>query len=86
MDWDRRRALVSELADQSEHVIDYDNAHSICQNCNITEGESYFADMYGEGPAKSYNEIATIMAFGELRARISSALYELEKPGEIKNP
>lgn len=82
MDENRRRDLASEFADQSEHVIYYAKAHSICQHCDIENGEDFFNQCYQDGPTKSYDEIATIMAYGEIQARIFSALDKIEEEAD----
>tara|TARA_R110002110_G_scaffold163351_1_gene363113 strand:+ start:66 stop:479 length:414 start_codon:yes stop_codon:yes gene_type:complete len=75
--FDTANEQAHERADGSEYVIYYYKAHQICQNCNIDQGEDFFSDCYGEGHSKSYDEIATIMAYGEIQARISSKLWEI---------
>jgi len=81
-DQERRRDLAHEFADQSEHVIYYGNAHSICQHCDISNGEDFFDECYDHGPVKSYDEIATIMAYGEMQSRILSALDKIEEEAD----
>mgnify|MGYP005995793357 CR=1 FL=1 len=66
-----------ESADGSEHVIYTYKAHQVCQNCDIQQGEEFFADCYDDTHGKSYDEIASIMAYGEIRARIEARLYEI---------
>jgi hypothetical protein len=71
MDW------AHESADGSEYVIYYAKAHTICQNCNIEQGEDFFSECYGGEHGKSYDEIACIMAYGEINARICARLWEI---------
>ena len=76
-----------ESADGSEYVIYYAKAHTICQNCNIefaeeydriiTQGEDFFSECYGGEHGKSYDEIACIMAYGEINARICARLWQI---------
>ena len=66
-----------ERADDSEYVIYYAKAHEVCQNCDIYQGENFFAECYGNEHGKSYNEIACIMAYGEINARICARLWEI---------
>ena len=65
----------------SEHVIYNYKAHAICQNCNTDNGEAFFEDV-GK-PDHRYPPVewgwscrtrATVIAYGELRARIEAAL------------
>ena len=75
---------VAEVVDGSEHVIYYSKAHSICQNCDISEGEAFFRDCYGDyGNSKTYDEIACIMAYGELQYRVQNALDQLIDNSEV---
>lgn len=76
-DYNQATDWAHESADGSEHVIYYHKAHAICQNCNIGQGEDLFNDCYGGNHSKSYDEIACIMAYGEIRARIEARLYEI---------
>ena len=66
-----------ESADGSEHVIYTYKAHQVCQNCDIQQGEEFFADCYGDVHGKSYDEIASIMAYGEINARIQARLWAI---------
>ena len=68
--------LAHENADGSEHVIYYNKAHAICQRCKIDDGQAFFADCFSDG-GKSYDEIACIIAYGEIRARIEARLQIL---------
>jgi len=66
-----------ESADGSEHVIYYAKAHALCQNCNIDQGEDFFSECYGGEHGKSYDDIACIMAYGEINARICARLWQI---------
>ncbi len=62
-----------EHADGSEWVIYYNKAHELCQNCNTDNGEEFYEDC-GPWDDITYNKIATIIAYGELNARIAQAI------------
>lgn len=66
-----------EYADGSEWVIYYYKAHQVCQNCYTHAGEAFFEDC-GPWPSDrlTYDGIASIIAFGELRARICDHLSD----------
>ena len=61
--------LAHEGADNSEWAIYYHKAHELCQNCNTENGEQFFEDC-GPWEDLTYNGIASIIAYGELNARI----------------
>ena len=81
--FDTANEQAHERSDGSEYVIYYYKAHDVCQNCNIDQGEDWFSDCYSVTHSKSYNEIATIMAYGEIQARISSKLWEIFEAREV---
>lgn len=64
--------LAQEYVDGSEWAIYYHKAHELCQNCNTDNGEQF----YDCGPWENltYDGIASIIAYGELRARIEQAI------------
>jgi hypothetical protein len=66
-----------ESADGSEYVVYNAKAHEVCQNCNIDQGEDFFSECYGGEHGKSYDDIAAIMAYGEINARICARLLEI---------
>ena len=70
--------LARECAHGSQWVIYYDRAHELCRNCDIDDGEEYARDTLanlGFSPhAIGYNEMATLIAYGELLARILRAI------------
>ena len=76
--------LAHQYADGSEHVIYYSKAHDICQNCNTENGEQFLEDMGGStelfsaGEGATYDKIATLIAYGELYARIVDAFAGVE--------
>lgn len=76
-DYEQATDWAHESADGSEYVIYYGKAHSVCQNCNIEQGEDFFEQCYDGNHGKSYDEIACIMAYGEINARITARLYEI---------
>lgn len=76
-DYEQATDWAHESADGSEHVIYTYKAHQVCQNCDIQQGEEFFADCYGDAHGKSYDEIASIMAYGEINSRIQARLYEI---------
>jgi hypothetical protein len=75
-DGDRDDAMdrAHEVADGSEWAIYYHKAHELCQNCNTDNGEQFFENC-GPWEDITYNGIASIIAYGELRARIEQAIH-----------
>ena len=69
--------MAHEHADACEHVIYYGKAHAICQNCSVENGEAFLQDIGGPGKDATYDSIATVIAYGELRARIEQELYDM---------
>jgi hypothetical protein len=65
-----------EYADGHQWVIYYHWAHRICMYCNTDDGEQFLEDI-GMPETPTYDGLATIIAFGEMRARISAALADL---------
>ena len=84
--FDTANEQAHERAEGSEHVIYHYKAHWICQNCDIDQGQDFFSDCYSGDHGKSYDEIATIMACGEIQARISSKLWEIFEERWVQNP
>lgn len=69
---------VSEVADSSEHVIYHYKAHKLCLECNTDQGEEFLDDCYDRFyHGKSYDELASIIAYGEIQSRIQSAIHEI---------
>jgi hypothetical protein len=65
--------MASQHADNSEWVIYYHKAHELCQNCDTENGEQFYEDC-GPWEDLTYNGIASIIAYGELHARIAQAI------------
>lgn len=76
LDW------ASEAADSSEYAIYIHKAHELCQNCNITQGEDFVAESFPH-QAMTYDEIACLIAYGEIDARVRAFVWKLwqEKEG-----
>lgn len=70
--------LAHQTVDGCEHVIYYAKAHAICQGCNIDNGEQFLADVGNPDPV-TYDSLATMIAYGELLARVMSAIDEIGK-------
>ena len=70
MDW------ASESADSSEYVIYYAKAHELCRHCDTQQGEMFVADCWGDAPM-SYDNMACRIAYGEIDARIRTAVHNL---------
>ena len=66
------RDLAHEYADGSQWVIYCDRAHELCRNCDIDDGKEYVRDTLAH--AIGYNEMASLIAYGELHARILRAI------------
>jgi hypothetical protein len=64
--------LAHEYANGSQWVCYYDRAHELCRNCDIDDGEEYAGNK--QPHAKSYNDMAADIAYGELHARILRAI------------
>ena len=69
--------LAHQYADGSEHVIYTYKAHAVCQNCNTDHGEQFLEDIGNLKPV-TYDGLATVIAYGELYARIENAIAELQ--------
>lgn len=67
---------VHEWVDGDENVIYYGKAHSICQNCDVSEGEAFLEDV-GHPENVTYDSLAVSIAFGEMRSRVASALTDI---------
>lgn len=69
---------VSEVADGSEHVIYHYKAHKLCLECNTDQGEDFLNDCWDRfDHGKSYDEMASLIAYGEIHSRIQSAIHEI---------
>jgi hypothetical protein len=71
MDW------ATESADGSEYVIYTYKAHKLCLDCNTDQGEDFLSECYGDNHGKSYDDLASIIAYGEIQARIQSAIWSI---------
>jgi hypothetical protein len=81
-DIDAAMDRASESADSSEHVIYYHKAHKLCAECNTDQGEEFLADCFDMSEGKSYDDLACIIAYGEIHSRIQSAIYKLNEAAE----
>lgn len=70
-----------ETADGHQWVIYYHHAHNICADCNTDEGEAFLEDVGCSEP--TYDKLATVIAYGEMRARIEQALDALIEEWEV---
>ena len=68
---------AKESAEHAEYVIYYHKAHEVCEHCNIDQGEEFFNECYGGEHGQSYDEIASIMASGEIERRIADRLWDI---------
>jgi hypothetical protein len=75
--------LIHETADSSEHVIYFGKAHSICQNCNVDNGEAFIEETGTPEDGWSYNGIAVAIAYGEIVARLNSFIQEMQDAEEM---
>ena len=83
-DFEQATDWAHESADGSEHVIYTYKAHQVCQNCDIDSGLEFLNDCYRDEHRKSYDEIASIMAYGEINARIEARLWAIfEERGAV---
>lgn len=62
-----------EDADMSQHVIYTYRALQICANCDTSMGEQFLEDT-GMPAEPTFNGLATIIAYGEMRGRIEATL------------
>jgi len=65
--------MAHESANGSEWVLYSHKAHELCQNCDTRRGDQFYADC-GPMPDATYNRVACIVAYGELVARIETAI------------
>ncbi|MDB6151512.1 MAG: hypothetical protein JWQ44_2960 [Chthoniobacter sp.] len=76
---DRRDTMqdrAHEAADGHEWVIYTFKAHMLCAHCNTDQGEAFLEDT-GMPEEVTYDKLGTIIAYGEMRARIETKLCEL---------
>ena len=65
-----------EWADGHQWVIYHHTALMLCAHCDTSEGEQFLEDVGMPGNPTFYG-LASMIAYGELRARIETALQEL---------
>ena len=75
-DYDVAQDLAHQYADGSEWAIYHYKAHMLCLKCKTDDGEE-FADCCSE--RMSYDEMASAIAYGELRSRIEAAINDTIK-------
>lgn len=73
---DEMNDAAHERADGSEHVIYTHRALQICANCDTTMGEE-FVDDVGIGDNPTFESIATLIAYGQMRGMIQDHLDTL---------
>jgi hypothetical protein len=68
--------VAHELAAGSEHLIYTYKAHAICQNCYTLYGEEFLTDcgFSLDNMYHPYDEIAIIIAYGEIYTRLYHAI------------
>ena len=69
--------LARKYANGSEHVIYYGKAHTLCQNCDTSNGEQFLADACNLENV-TYDSLAVSIAYGELLTRIHAAIDDIE--------
>lgn len=65
-----------EYADSHEYAIYYHKAIMLCAHCDTDQGEQFLEDT-GMPEKPTFAGLATIIAYGELRARIESEIDEI---------
>jgi hypothetical protein len=84
--------LAHQTVDGCEHVIYHAKAHAIRQGCNTDNGKQFLADVGNPDPVTylqvsaarvrygwpSIDSLASIIAYGELLARVMLAIDEIE--------
>lgn len=65
-----------EYADGSQNVIYTYRALQICANCDTTLGEEFLEDI-GMPENPTFEGLATLIVYGEMRARIEESIREL---------
>ena len=67
---------VHETVDGHQWVIYHHYAHQICAECNTDEGEAFLEDC-GMPETPTYDSLATAIAYGEMRHRVTARIEEL---------
>lgn len=77
-DIDLEQELAHQCADGSVHVVYFYKAHEVCQNCNVDSGEDMIREMGEPNEGWTYNSMAMLIAFWELKTRILMALQDMK--------
>jgi hypothetical protein len=72
-DYDVAQELAHQYADGSEWAIDTQKAHTFYQDCKTKGGEKYL-DACWPNTKMSYDDLTSIVVYGEIRSRIMSAI------------
>ena len=78
-DPDHAMQLAHESADGSEYSIYHYKAHLLCLKCNTDMGEELLQEIGQPENCRTYNEMASAIAYGEIYSRISLEVSELIK-------
>lgn len=82
-DWDQALDWAHESADSSEYAIYIHKAHELCQSCDISQGEEFAQDCFGD-KFKTYDELACLIAYGEIRARVEARVWAIFEEREAE--
>lgn len=80
-EWEEREDAVYQWVDSCEYVIKSRLALQICSECSTDYGDDYLRDHWIPENT-TLKEIATIVAYGEILARVQQALFQIEE-GEL---
>lgn len=73
---------IWQTVDGCQYVIYHYHAHSICQNCDVSNGEAFMEDI-GQPENPTYDSLAVLLAFGEIlyraRAKADELISEMEE-------
>lgn len=78
---DQMSDRAHETADGHEWVIYTYKAHMLCAHCNVDEGEAFLEDV-GMPETPTYDSLGSMIAFGEMRARIEAEIENLMEAWE----
>ncbi len=67
---------VHETVDGHEWVIYHYKALLTCAHCNVDQGEEFLEDV-GLPETPTFNGLASLILFGEMRARVNSEINDL---------
>ena len=70
-----------ESADGHQWVIYTHKAIRLCAECDTSDGEAFLEDVGLPSPV-TFGGLATVIAYGEMQARIESALSDMVKAWE----